>query len=223
MQKLNTDNISKLLIIYPHPDDEAFFGSGLIRKLILEDKKVRLITLTRGEATTLRYGLKRGADIATERAREMHKALQVLGITSHGQYDLKDGELDKSKAAKIVEEEIKRFRPSHALTFEPGGIYGHPDHVLTTKLIEEAIRNRGVSLIYATLPRKVRKRFSGHFAQKLKVFSPIKPTHYLPLEYELLRAKIGALAAHKSQVKLGPKFFWKWGVRGNLLREYYYC
>lgn len=67
LEKLKISAGDKVIIFMPHPDDEAVFLSGTIRQLVKHKINVKVVTMTRGEASTLRYGLKDRDDLAESR------------------------------------------------------------------------------------------------------------------------------------------------------------
>lgn len=215
MKRLSIKQISSLLIVYPHPDDEAFFGAGLIAKLTAKGIRVSAICLTKGEASTLRFHVKAEEELAAVRASEYRKSMQILGVTDYEQYDFGDGNLAEPQIRSVIEQKIKEFSPSHILTFEPYGIYGHPDHITTSSVVAEIASKQNIELIYATLHRHPRV-INGNTSVR-----PLAPNSYLLLGLTGSLKKLRCLSAHRSQVKLNFAFFWKWSFRNNLLVEYY--
>lgn len=49
-------------------------------------------------------------------------------------------DVDREEVIERIVAEIRRLRPAVVLTFDPGGIYGHPDHVLVSDVASEAFR-----------------------------------------------------------------------------------
>ena len=48
----------------------------------------------------------------------------------------------------ILVREIRTFRPQVVLTFEPGGLYGHPDHIAICKHATKAFHTANDASIY---------------------------------------------------------------------------
>jgi LmbE family N-acetylglucosaminyl deacetylase len=76
------------------------------------------------------------------REAELRAAVQVLGMREVTFLDYEDGELDKADAAEVVAQlvlHIRRIRPDVVVTFDPDGVYGHPDHIAVSQLATAAI------------------------------------------------------------------------------------
>lgn len=49
LSDMKTETFTRVLLIYPHPDDEVLSAGGLIIKLVSRGVNVTLVTLTEGE------------------------------------------------------------------------------------------------------------------------------------------------------------------------------
>lgn len=197
--QLNINPDSQVLVFMPHPDDEAVFCSGLLKKLTMSNIPVKLITLTSGEKSTLVFGLKPGDDLASTRRIEQKKSCEILGITDFEVLTIPDGGLKtKEKEVKeIISKQIKLFRPTHIITLEPDGIYGHPDHIGLSLFVTEVVISP-IRLLYATIPPFKEKRPVSKMSEK-PVINPIIPEYCLTLEKSETEAKIASLRAHRTQ------------------------
>ncbi|RMF28904.1 MAG: GlcNAc-PI de-N-acetylase [Chloroflexi bacterium] len=134
-----------LLVVFAHPDDESFGPGGTLARYAAEGVAVHLICATRGEAgeAEARY-LDGYNDLAERRLEELRCAGRVLGLAGIHFLDYRDSGMPGSPAnrhpqALIVApvEEVaaqianlmRALRPQVVLTHDPGGGYGHPDHV----------------------------------------------------------------------------------------------
>jgi LmbE family N-acetylglucosaminyl deacetylase len=66
----------------------------------------------------------------------------VLGLRSVEFLDTIDGMLDQADPAHIIASiagHIRRLRPHIVLTFDPSGIYGHPDHIAISQFTTAAV------------------------------------------------------------------------------------
>ena len=189
----------RVLVFMPHPDDEAVFTSGLIKKMIEEQVVVKIVTMTRGEKSTLRYGLKPKDDLAAARDKELRKSFGVLGVNQFDALDLPDGGLKyrKKEMKKIIKKDIAVFGATLVITLEPDGIYGHPDHIALSAVVTEVVK-KPVRLLYATVGEFMHKPRASKMSEKA-VIKPLKPELVFKLGFVETLAKIRSLRAHSSQ------------------------
>ena len=144
-----TNNQSRLLGCYAHPDDEVLGMGGAIAQYAAEGVYIEWVVTTRGEAGEISDpALATPENLGQVREREMRCSAQTLGmadVTFLGYRDSgMDGDPDNqypdaylnSDPAEVVAklvEIIRRVRPHVILTFEPFGGYGHPDHIAIHK------------------------------------------------------------------------------------------
>ncbi|MGD7022938.1 bacillithiol biosynthesis deacetylase BshB2 [Rossellomorea vietnamensis] len=139
MQKEN-----HVLVIFPHPDDEAFGVSGTISKFIKSGTPVTYACLTLGQ-----MGRNLGnPPFATReslpliRKEELKNAAEVMGITDLRMMGYRDKTLEfenDEKLANMVTELIQELKPSLIITFYPGYSV-HPDHEATARAVVRAVR-----------------------------------------------------------------------------------
>ncbi|MBP9817591.1 PIG-L family deacetylase [Candidatus Shapirobacteria bacterium] len=198
MEKLKLKSGDKVLVFMPHPDDEAVFLSGTIRQLIKNEIIVKVVTVTRGEASTLRYGLKPTDSLAEAREKELVKVFKILGVTSFDIKSFKDGGLHTqiNQLKKYLSQEINSFSPNMVITLEPDGIYGHSDHItlsdVVTSLIVPPCR-----LAYSTIAEYKHKPKASHMA--IREVNPLKPNIIVKLGLIDKVTKIRCLRCHKTQ------------------------
>ncbi|MCH7736014.1 MAG: PIG-L family deacetylase [Chloroflexi bacterium] len=144
----------RLLVCLAHPDDEAFPVGGLLARNVAEGRRVRLVTTTLGEEGEIRQeGSATRETLGEIRRIELACAVRALRLESHVLLDYRDSGMagwesnDHPRAyinapdEVIVERfvrEIREFKPQVVLTFEPGGLYGHPDHIAVSNHTTEA-------------------------------------------------------------------------------------
>lgn len=135
----------RLLACFAHPDDEAFPVGGLLARNAAEGRRVRLVTTTLGEEGEIRQeGSATRETLGEIRRFELACAVRALSLESHALLEYRDSGMAGWEANNhpqayinapeevIVERfvlEIREFKPQVVLTFEPGGLYGHPDHI----------------------------------------------------------------------------------------------
>ncbi|UII55823.1 bacillithiol biosynthesis deacetylase BshB2 [Cytobacillus spongiae] len=185
-----------VLVIFPHPDDEAFGVSGTIAKHISNGTPVTYACLTLGE-----MGRNMGnPPFATReslpkiRKAELEEAAKVLGIQDLRMLGYRD------KTIEFEEEDlltthllsiIREVNPSLIITFYPGYAV-HPDHDATGAAVVRAVKQ---------LPADQRPTlhcvaFSNNCVQELggpDVINYVK---------DVAAIKIAAIKAHRSQTQL---------------------
>jgi len=186
---------SRILVVMPHPDDEAIFCGGFLHKLSVNAIPTRVITMTAGEKSTLRYGLKPTDDLGEIREKELTRALAILGVNDFHIYHYPDGTLEEigEKIQKTIRTNIQQFQPTHVLTLEPDGIYGHTDHIALSEFTKRVV-HRPIQLLYVTVSP------SYHLPKSAK---PIRPDVEFRLGWPDTRVKLRALRTHNSQF-MGP-------------------
>lgn len=137
---LSYDIADKLLIIAPHPDDEAFGCSGMVQRLQQVGKEVYLVIMTGGEGSH-RCCCTVGADELKRNRRMLTlKANRLLGLdASHITFlDYPDGGIDFDCCeTNKLQEIIDRIQPD--VLFVPHHGEGWEDHVNTGKIVKNLI------------------------------------------------------------------------------------
>lgn len=217
LSSLKINRNSRVLVFMPHPDDEAVFISGLLKKITSQKISLRVIVVTSGEKSTLRFGLKPQDDLALVRKGEQKKSFSVLGVDNYEIYNFPDGQLNRhsTELTKLVFDEIHKFKPTLVITLEPSGIYGHPDHIALSRAVTVAVDSPR-KLLYATINAPT-FRFTNDLHCLL-------PKYCLHLNILYIITKIRSLRCHYSQFgkknpdRQGPNFF---NDSRLLFREYY--
>lgn len=193
----------KILFVFPHPDDEQAFATGLYLQSKKAGLQTKSICLTNGEKSTLRYGLGTDDDLGKVRATEYKNALNILDIKDYDQPNFGDGKLREqtNDLYQYILNEINNTQFDYVSTFEPDGVYGHPDHIEISKVITQIYHdNKNFRLIYATVdnsfdPDQGSKNMADDYSQ----INPIKANMILTLRISDMIKKAKALACHKSQ------------------------
>lgn len=197
-----TITASHLLVIYPHPDDEALTTAGIMALMTTLGKKVTFILLTKGER-----GVEGGTltpKLAAVRASEARNVADILDLSECKHLSYPDGDVAQHTAA--IEKDLAPYFTDTdvdlVITYDKSGLYGHPDHIATTKIVEKLVHKHKKELWFATLPKKLFDRFSlpTHMAQDPEWLKHrTYPTHKILLSPAALWKKIQVLNAHKSQ------------------------
>ena len=154
----------RLLACFAHPDDEAFPIGGSLAAHSSRGVNIRLITATSGEEGEVRSpGLAIPDGLGSLRREELSCSVHTLGLQSHHVLGYRDSGMAGTSAnnlpeafinvpqkeiVEILVREIRTFRPQVVLTFEPGGLYGHPDHIAICKHATKAFHTANDASIY---------------------------------------------------------------------------
>ncbi|MDM5210086.1 bacillithiol biosynthesis deacetylase BshB2 [Peribacillus sp. RS7] len=132
-----------VLVIFPHPDDEAFSVSGTLALHREAGTPVTYLCLTLGE-----MGRNLGnPPFATReslpkiRKKELIDAANAMGIQDLRMLGLRDKTIefeDDEKLTSLFTEAINELNPSLIITFYPGYSV-HPDHEATARAVVRAV------------------------------------------------------------------------------------
>lgn len=194
----------KVLVVFPHPDDEVMTVSGLIQKLAKQNITTVLLTLTKGERGTRDASLRKNLKMI--RSKEIFTAVKLLQFSHFFQKDLGDGNLENKKEdmRKIIRHAIFSEKPDLIITYDLAGLYGHTDHIVCSEVVTEIITKEfpNIALWYSALPKKILKliKLPEHMAKNPKYKDRrVYPTHKVFVAPFLFN-KIRAVYAHHSQV-----------------------
>lgn len=133
-----------VLVVYPHPDDEAFSVAGTLRMYHNMGVPVTYACLTLGE-----MGRNLGnPPFATReslpeiRRKELIAACEAIGIEDLRMMGLRDKTIefeDDEKMVQMMTKLIDELNPSLVITFYPNYAV-HPDHEATARAVVRAIR-----------------------------------------------------------------------------------
>ncbi|UOQ92556.1 bacillithiol biosynthesis deacetylase BshB2 [Halobacillus shinanisalinarum] len=132
-----------VLVIFPHPDDEAFGVSGTIASYINQGTPLTYACLTLGEMGR-NLGMPAFATRETLpniRRVELQKAAEAMGITDLRMVGLRDKTLefeDNDKMTQLVSDLIVELDPSLVISFYPDYAV-HPDHEATARAVVRAL------------------------------------------------------------------------------------
>lgn len=130
----------KILYVFPHPDDESFGPAAVIHQQIAAGHDVYLLTLTKGEATKVRFelGISK-AEMADIRFKEMQNVKAELKLTGMDVLDFPDYELcelDPRILENIVRDYIEKWMPDVVVTYAVNGISGFHDHLVCHHVVK---------------------------------------------------------------------------------------
>ena len=235
----------RLLACFAHPDDEAFPVGGVLAAHAGRGVRVRLVTATLGEEGEIRQeGAATKDTLGEVRRVELACAVKALGLAEHTVWDYRDSgmagtpsnnhpqALVNAQESQVVERlvlEIRRFRPQVVLTFEPGGLYGHPDHIAISnhatkafhlaaspdafphQLVEWILPHQAGRLFYSARPKGFRREWALQLrqagidtplpsAERADEGTPLEDIH-LDLDVaDHLENKMACILCHRTQV-----------------------
>ena len=233
---------SGLLAIFAHPDDESYGAGGVMALAAAAGNKVWVLCATNGDqgGRPGEVGVDHSLDPEIRRA-ELACACSELGIAEPIFLGYRDsgmegwgapeGALSLAPQAEVVGRilaVIRRLRPAVIVTFDPGGVYGHPDHTACSATATAAYRLAAaepggpVALYHQALPRTAiaamraaqeeERRRSGDTTPPTeddirqgeafeKLARPDEEiTTVVPIA-SVLERKVAALACHDSQMR----------------------
>jgi len=185
------------MAVFAHPDDETFGSGGTLARYAAQGCRVVLVTATKGEAGEIQDPSMRADEPIMEiRQRELKCACEVLGIEGPVYLGYRDSGMrgtpdndhpssfhraDLDEAAGKVVSAMRQYRPQVVITFEPGGGYGHPDHIKAHHVTARAFRAAGdpacypeqglapwqpSKLYYTALPRRMFRAMAERMRQE---------------------------------------------------------
>ena len=138
------DETLRLLVIFPHPDDETLGMGSTLARYAAEGVETYLVCATRGErGWSASNGPNPGMQgVGRIREAELRCAADYLGLGEVNYLDYIDGDLDRADPNEVIAKivaHIRRIRPQVVVTFPPDGVYGHPDHIAISQFTTGAL------------------------------------------------------------------------------------
>lgn len=172
--------MKRILVLSPHPDDEAIGLGGTIGLHVARGDTVEVIFLTSGEKGV------RGrpaTEVGPMREQEAQATAQILGYARLEFWRQPDG------ALRASQELVERLRRKLA-SFRPNSIYVphdaemHPDHRAAVRLVQRALASS----------KKSRPRVLMY-----EVWTPLQKIDHVEDISGQVETKLAAIRAHKSQ------------------------
>jgi N-acetyl-1-D-myo-inositol-2-amino-2-deoxy-alpha-D-glucopyranoside deacetylase len=231
-----------LLSIFAHPDDESYGAAGLMAMAAEAGNPVWVLCVTNGDQGGRPGEMDVDHSIDPEiRCQELTCACEAMGVAEPIFLGYRDsgmegwgapeGSLDRAdqeEAIGRVLEVMRRLRPAVIVTHDPGGVYGHPDHVKTSACTTEAFRRASadpdgpIALYHQTLPKSAVRAMQAGMEEERRMYGdPAAPTEDDLRQREamvrlarpdedittiidigpVLDRKLAALACHESQMR----------------------
>lgn len=192
--------MSKILLIYAHPDDESFGCGGTIAKYVDQGAEIVLVCATRGEAGKCgEPPVCTSEELPKVREKELLAAAQVLGISKVIFLDYLDAQLFKVNEEEVVGrliDIINEEKPEVVITFGPDGVSGHKDHIAVSSWATKAFFEadyRPSKLYYNTVsPKFMAIIKNGDLDAITPLTTKIDVSDYI-------ENKIKAIQCHRSQ------------------------
>ncbi|MCC7144951.1 MAG: bacillithiol biosynthesis deacetylase BshB1 [Phycisphaeraceae bacterium] len=121
--------MANILVVGPHPDDQELGMGGSIARLIQQGHDLMLLDMTNGEPTP--FGSPQ------IRQQEWTKAAQILGVKKRHLLGLPNRQVQHTLEARHAVAGIIRQHQAQ-IVFLPFPEDAHPDHLATTRIVEDA-------------------------------------------------------------------------------------
>ena len=162
--------MATLLVALPHPDDETFGVGGVMARAAEQGHRVVIVCATRGEvweiadptlATPETLGAVREGELRAACAELGVHDVRFLGYRDSGMEGTPENDDPRAFANAPDDEVVERIaghlrelRPDVVVTFEPGGVYGHPDHKKVSRCATAAFDQVGGARLFYSGPSR---------------------------------------------------------------------
>ncbi len=193
---------ARALAVFAHPDDPEVGCGGTLARWTRAGSEVHLVIANRGD--------KGSSDPATdpdrlaaERADEVARAADVLGLASVEHLGHPDGDLENDAAlrARLVET-VRRCRPDALVAPDPTAVFfgdsyiNHRDH----RQLGWAVLD---SVVPAASPLYVPTAGPAHQVELLLLSGTLEPDAWVDIG-DVLDVKVAAVACHESRLGSDP-------------------
>jgi LmbE family N-acetylglucosaminyl deacetylase len=249
--------VATVAFLHAHPDDEAVFTGGTMARLAADGHRVVLVVATGGELGAAAHLAHHDDDVrsellAAERRAETDASAAALGVCAVHFLGYRDSGMsgdaandapgslwsaDLDEAAAAVAEVLRREGATELVTYDPHGIYGHPDHVQVHRAGVAAARLAGLAVLHeVTVDREHLHFVETHLVEEAVLGGDLglvrsgigSPTVEVDVVVDVrpvLAAKRTALGAHASQLpehapvfgldddRFAEVYGWEWYLR----------
>ena len=186
----------RVLLVTSHPDDETMFFGPTIQTLIRTGSEMHVLCLSSGDADGL----------GAVRTKELESVKSYLRLDSVEVVDdprLRDGFKERwpvEAVAEHVDAAAKRINADAIITFDVGGVSGHPNHVATHRgvlywMMNEEARGVAMPRVWVLVSVNVVRKFlmfadvfASYIFEPHALVPAVKPTKLMH-----------AMQLHKSQ------------------------
>ncbi len=157
----------KMLVVFPHPDDESVMAGGLIMRAISLGFEVTVLTITEGNRGKIHVSGK-GRSVAEIRREEMAQAMSLLGVSDWVMWKFDDGKL---KIRNVWKKRLRKFilatNPGVIVSYDLSGVTGHPDHISLAREVLKIVRgNPQIKLLWSTFEAEWRGKIVNMAVEK---------------------------------------------------------
>lgn len=207
--------MTTLLVLVPHPDDEAYAFGGLMAIAVGAGWRVVVHCASSGEKGKRHDGGDTAASaLGPVREDELRASCVLLGAEPPQFWRLPDGGLRRQTGALIArcDEALREVGAQVVVTLGSDGAYGHPDHVALHRAVETVFATTAAdsALLFAVFPKGL---FLPQYEKCIGMLGvppdpPVEAIGSARWDWELdvstaREAKLGALSAHRSQRPAG--------------------
>lgn len=203
LRKVN--GIKKLLVVFPHPDDEVLTCGGLMKQVHLNGGLVTYAVLTKGECGTEDAHYEES--LKQVRSMEMLAVKEIFCIERLLHEDFGDGQLAQryEQLYEYLDRLFYEESPEVVVTYDLSGLYGHQDHIVVSEIITElvTVKYTNIRLWYATFPARIMAlaKLPEHMAKDAGFIGRrVLPTFRIDT-CNYIWEKVRALYTHKSQLR----------------------
>jgi LmbE family N-acetylglucosaminyl deacetylase len=220
-----------ILGVFAHPDDEGSAG-GVLARYAAAGARVYVACATRGDGADAKIMDAAAATretLGAVRSQELACALERLGLEPPLFLGYQDGAVDEvplEAAAHRVARLIRELRPAVIITHDPGGAYGHPDHIAVCAFTTRAFDLAGdpaaevegppfapAKLYYTAIPRSFLERVPAFQNRRADIRGQVLtfvgvPDEQITTEVDIrewLPLKVEALKCHRTQFEFDPE------------------
>ncbi len=174
----------RVLVLSPHPDDDAMGCGGAIRGHVVAGDRVKLVVLTSGEGG----GHNRQSPEQTAQLREAEAAdaCGILGIHEWQFWREPDGRLEPTEAliARLTKL-LEAWRPQCVYAPHPAEM--HPDHRAAAELLKLSLAEAGAG------PELITRLY--------EVWTPMSEMDEIVDISDFVEIKLAAIRAHQTQIE----------------------
>ena len=198
-------DMSTILAISAHPDDESLFGGGTLAMFAEQGHRVYILETTRGEGGEVgEPPLTSQKELGAYREQEVRRAADFLGAKDIFFLPFIDPFMEINGIARPIDipfEEfteairyyITRLRPDLVITHGSNGEYGHPQHIYTHQATRMALANDGqASALLSWCAWQAPARYE-------RILNKDDPADFVLDVTPWLDAKIAATLCHQTQ------------------------
>jgi LmbE family N-acetylglucosaminyl deacetylase len=135
------------MAVFAHPDDEISVGP-LLARYAHEGHPVHLVSITSGQKGAAHAKLPPGDRLGAIREEELRCAAKHLGVLDPILFRFQDQGISDYGAMESIAERLRetvdQIRPDVLITFGPGGITGHIDHIVAGDITTRVFQQQGL-------------------------------------------------------------------------------